>query len=140
METTSHVKQSHLLLGILVAFTVGYFLYPQINTTKIKEGTHQMPDGSMMANEVSHSNMTARQMMDDMNSKLIGKTGGDFDATFLEQMIPHHQGAVSMANLVLSTSTRPELIKLANEIIASQQKEIELMREWQKAWFGIKAQ
>jgi uncharacterized protein (DUF305 family) len=40
-----------------------------------------------------------------------------------------------MAQQVLATSKRPELIKLANDIISAQTKEIAQMKEWQKAWF-----
>lgn len=100
---------------------------------------HQMSDGSMMSNSAvmeGHS-MTMRQMMDSMSASLVGKKGNDFDSAFLEEMIPHHQGAVAMAQMVLTTSKRPELIKLANDIITSQQKEIDQMRSWQRTWFGV---
>jgi uncharacterized protein (DUF305 family) len=100
---------------------------------------HQMSDGSMMSNSAvmeGHS-MTMRQMMDSMSAGLVGKKGNDFDSAFLEEMIPHHQGAVAMAQMVLATSKRPELIKLANDIITSQQKEIDQMRSWQRTWFGV---
>jgi uncharacterized protein (DUF305 family) len=100
---------------------------------------HQMSDGSLMDNSAvmeGHS-MTMRQMMDSMSAGLVGKKGNDFDSAFLEEMIPHHQGAVAMAQMVLATSKRPELIKLANDIITSQQKEIDQMRSWQRTWFGV---
>ena len=42
--------------------------------------------------------------------------------------------------MVLAQSKRPELIQLANDIIAAQQKEIDMMRGWQRTWFGIQAQ
>lgn len=66
---------------------------------------------------------------------LEGKTGDAFDQAFLKEMIVHHEGAVVMAQQVLATSKRPELIKLANDIISAQTKEIAQMKEWQKAWF-----
>ena len=59
-----------------------------------------------------------------------GETPMD-DATFVAGMIPHHQGAVDMAQVVLDRSTRPELRSLAEDIIAAQNAEIELMRTWQ---------
>ncbi|MFM2383712.1 MAG: hypothetical protein RIQ72_284, partial [Candidatus Parcubacteria bacterium] len=65
---------------------------------------------------------------------LEGKTGLEFDQAFLSEMIIHHQGAVDMAKQVLATSKRPELMKLANEIIAAQTKEIEMMKKWQTEW------
>ena len=53
------------------------------------------------------------------------------DATFVAGMIPHHQGAIDMAQVVLDRSTRPELRSIAEDMIASQTAEIELMRTWQ---------
>ncbi|HQV64922.1 MAG TPA: DUF305 domain-containing protein [Candidatus Paceibacterota bacterium] len=94
-------------------------------------GTHQMSDGSMMNND--GSNMQA--MMHDMNAALAGKTGDEFDKAFLSEMIIHHEGAVEMAQTVLKSSKRPELIKLANDIISAQNKEIDMMKGWQTKWF-----
>lgn len=53
---------------------------------------------------------------------------GDPDHDFLSMMIPHHQGAVEMARLELIHGTDPLARRLAEEIIASQQTEIEAMR------------
>lgn len=138
METTSHIKQGHLLFGMLLAFAVGYFVYPQINKKHLMEVSHQMPNGEMMGGQMQHQSMG--QMMDSMSANLKGKTGNEFDAAFLEEMIPHHQGAIEMAQMVLATSKRPELIQLANDIVSAQQKEINMMRGWQREWFGVQAQ
>ncbi|HVL97707.1 MAG TPA: DUF305 domain-containing protein [Egibacteraceae bacterium] len=48
----------------------------------------------------------------------------DADITFLQQMIPHHEQAVEMAELVPDRTERTELIQLAEDIVASQQAEI----------------
>ena len=50
-------------------------------------------------------------------------------------MIPHHQMAVMMANMLASSTNRPEMKKLAQDIIIAQTKEINQMREWYKAWY-----
>jgi len=50
-------------------------------------------------------------------------------------MIPHHQGAITMAQDALSKSKRPEIKQLAQEIITSQQKEIDQMKQWRQAWY-----
>lgn len=92
---------------------------------------HKMYDGTMM----SDRDMKMDSMMSSMMAGLEGKKGDDFDKAFLSEMVVHHQGAVEMAKAVLSTSNRPELIKLANDIISAQNKEIEMMQMWQKAWF-----
>ncbi len=66
--------------------------------------------------------------------------GNEFDAAFLEEMIPHHIGAIKMAQLALTNSKRPEILQMAKDIISAQEKEIDTMRDWQKTWFGIQAQ
>lgn len=80
-------------------------------------------------------NTSMNNTMTGMISGLQGKTGDAFDKEFLSEMIVHHQGAVEMAKAVLATSKRPELIKLANDIISAQTKEIGMMQGWQSAWF-----
>lgn len=75
-------------------------------------------------------------------SMMFGQTGtnhqmmGGIDQHFIEQMIPHHEGAIAMANLALQKSNRPEIKTLANAIIAGQTKEIIDMQTWYKDWFG----
>ncbi len=95
---------------------------------------HKMPDGTMMMNHNNQPGSMA-SMMHDMNALLEGKTGDAFDKAFIEEMVVHHIGAVDMAKKVLEVSQRPELIKLANEIIAAQTKEIDQMNQWKAEWF-----
>lgn len=58
----------------------------------------------------------------------------DFDKAFVEQMIPHHQMAVMMANMLKNGTERPEMKKLADDIITAQSAEIDQMRGWLKNW------
>ena len=53
---------------------------------------------------------------------------GNPDVDFLAMMIPHHEGAVEMARLVLVHGRDAITRKLAEDIIAGQQVEIEGMR------------
>jgi uncharacterized protein (DUF305 family) len=64
----------------------------------------------------------------------LGKADEGYDLRFVQAMIPHHEAAVTMAQDLAQKTKRPELQKLAKEIIASQQIEIDQMKQWQKAW------
>jgi uncharacterized protein (DUF305 family) len=57
---------------------------------------------------------------------------GDSDVDFVRLMLPHHQAAIDMAKTELMHSKDPEMRRLAQEIIADQQSEIELMQRWLK--------
>jgi uncharacterized protein (DUF305 family) len=53
---------------------------------------------------------------------------GDIDRDFVQQMIPHHQGAIDMAKELLKAGHNERLKRLAQEIIITQQEEIATMR------------
>lgn len=72
--------------------------------------------------------------MKGMTMMLEGKTGDAFDAAFLEMMIPHHEGAIDMAELAQKYAGHAELKAMANDIIEAQQSEIDLMKSWQESW------
>jgi uncharacterized protein (DUF305 family) len=69
-----------------------------------------------------------------MTNMLKGKTGDEFDKAFIEMMIPHHEGAVKMAEAAKANAKHQEIKTMADEIINAQNKEISMMRDWQKAW------
>ena len=79
--------------------------------------------------------MNADQMKGMMMTQDLGAQDAEFDLRFINAMIPHHEGAVKMAQEASTKSTRPEVKQLSKEIISSQQTEIKQMQEWKKAWY-----
>ena len=61
-------------------------------------------------------------------------TGETYDRNFIANMIAHHQGAVTMAQLALTNAKHQELKDMANDIISAQNGEISQMKSWQQAW------
>ena len=80
----------------------------------------------------------AMSMMDISPDHMQKMTGAAFDRMFVDMMIPHHEGALTMAGDALAKSQRPEVKKLAQEIIAAQQREIEMMKRWTEEWKAAK--
>jgi len=76
--------------------------------------------------------MNQHGMMGDTSDMTRLEQATDFDKAFVEEMIPHHQMAVMMANMLKGGTNRPEMKKLADDIIAAQTKEIDQMRVWLK--------
>lgn len=60
-----------------------------------------------------------------------------FDKAFIERMVPHHEDAVRMAVMARRGAVRPELQRLLDQIITTQQAEIDQMRAWYAAWYGV---
>ncbi|HEY9658217.1 MAG TPA: DUF305 domain-containing protein, partial [Allocoleopsis sp.] len=63
------------------------------------------------------------------------ENASDFDRAFIEEMIPHHQMGVMMAQMVLMRGDRPEIQALAQSIIDTQTAEINQMQQWYQAWY-----
>lgn len=93
-------------------------------------GMHALPKapgqyGEAFQRFATEMNTGMAKMMADMHAP--GYTG-DADIDFLAMMIPHHEGAVEMARLVLQHGNDPVTRTLAEDIIATQRAEIEGMQ------------
>jgi len=64
--------------------------------------------------------------------KGMGIIHEDADTAFIQGMIPHHQGAVDMANIILQHGDDEEAKELARNVIKAQEEEIEWMKNWLK--------
>jgi len=76
-----------------------------------------------------HPQKKYQQINDNMHKSMDIKFTGDADKDFLAAMIPHHQGAVEMAEVVLQHGKNPKIRQLAQEIITMQKKEIAEMKQ-----------
>jgi uncharacterized protein (DUF305 family) len=101
----------------------------------IPQGMHQMPNGQMMPNNQAMQNGGMQGMMMNMTAGMQGKTGADLEKAFLTEMVPHHQGAVDMAKMLLASTSTPENLRnFAQQIITAQEAEIKQMGEWLKSY------
>jgi uncharacterized protein (DUF305 family) len=81
-----------------------------------------------MDSSMDHSEMMDGMLSLDELDALGALRGSDFDTAWLEAMIRHHEGAISMAEDLLESGINPELIDLGGEIIKAQQIEIDAMK------------
>lgn len=92
---------------------------------------HGMPDQKKPAGDASSESSAAFAAVNaQMHKSMSIEFTGDADVDFVRGMIPHHQGAIDMAKIVLKFGKDPETRKLAEGIIAAQEKEIAEMNAW----------
>ncbi|MFA5800511.1 MAG: DUF305 domain-containing protein [Candidatus Peribacteraceae bacterium] len=90
----------------------------------------------LIKNTVNSNNYGVMQMMGIRQGIGSSSMANNLDRHFIEQMIPHHEGAIEMATLAQERSKRPEILTLAKAIIQSQSQEITQMQAWYKNWYG----
>lgn len=139
-------NKTHLLTGV-AGFVVGALLVwgvggwawradrDDFRRDQIPQNMHQMSNGQMMHNGMMMQGNTMQGMMMDMTAGMQGKTGKDLEKAFLQEMVPHHQGAVDMAKMLLASTSTPENLRaFAQQIVDTQSKEISQMNEWLKSY------
>jgi uncharacterized protein (DUF305 family) len=104
-------------------------------------GTIGLLAGSLLTvlfviNTVNTNNYGMMQMMGIRQGTNGSPMANNLDQHFIEQMIPHHEGAIEMAKLAQERSQRPEILTLAEAIMQSQSQEITQMQTWYKNWYG----
>jgi hypothetical protein len=102
---------------------------PAVSPTPPPHAHHSMPEENMADNTASPFAKGLSESMRVMHEEMMKPPmTGNNDRDFLATMIPHHQGAIDMAKLVLLYGKDERTRRLAQGIIIEQQSEIEAMR------------
>ena len=84
-----------------------------------------------LANHATNAKDAFKEANDAMRHDMTSALTGDADKDFVMMMIPHHQGAIDMANIELKYGKDETLRTMAKAIVEAQEKEIKEMKDWQ---------
>ncbi|TES60872.1 DUF305 domain-containing protein [Burkholderia cepacia] len=104
--------------------------------TGIASAQQTAPMSGMNMSQSTEANSPSVQAFKDADQSMMQKMQtptytGDADKDFVAHMIPHHQGAIDMAQVELKYGKDPEMQKLARSIVKAQKEEIATMKRWQ---------
>jgi uncharacterized protein (DUF305 family) len=102
-----------------------------------EQGTAKKTGGSMAGmdhDQMGHGSMGMGS--EGMGRQMLMENGEYSDRRFIDAMVPHHQGAMAMAEVALKNAEHEEIKELSRNIISSQQAEIEELKAIKKEEFG----
>jgi uncharacterized protein (DUF305 family) len=119
---TRHWRRAWQLLALAV-------LIPALTVAAWQQSSHTHSPAGMATSEWDGFIGTMNAMHLAMSSV---EPSGDTDTDFGKLMLPHHRAAIDMAKIELQYGKDPQMRRLAQEIIADQKSEIDLMQLWLK--------
>ena len=120
-----------IVIGAAVVVALGALAYTQMNKGGPLAVT-EMNHAAMATADAPASTKAYETAMAVMMKNMMVPYTGDADVDFIKAMIPHHQGAIDMAKVALQFAKDPEVLKLAQDVVAAQEGEIASMTEWLK--------
>jgi uncharacterized protein (DUF305 family) len=120
------------LLALLLAVT--FLLAACGGVGSGQQGDQSGGHGRMDHGQMGHDSMG----MDSkgMVKQMVMENGKYSDRAFIDAMVPHHQGAIAMAEVALKNAEHEEIKELSRNIVSTQQSEIEELKSIKKEEFG----
>ena len=134
MKNPSFPRTLSCALGAIALSAAAFTAQAQIAAPMPAEhmGTNHAADA-----QTSDATRAFQQGEEKMMKDMSRPYSGNVDKDFVAHMLPHHEGAVDMAQVQLKYGKDPELRKMARDIIKSQKQEVAFMKKWQ-AKNGVK--
>jgi uncharacterized protein (DUF305 family) len=116
-----------IVLAIAAAVALG--------SSAVAQTAHDMHGAKASAKDTA-ATKAYRAANDKMHKDMNIRFTNDPDVDFIRGMIPHHQGAIDMAKVVMQYGKNEQTRKWATDIIREQEREIKEMQAWLKANSG----
>ena len=127
------------LLALLFTFALALVSCAGPGSSSAQQGSSEQDSGEESSDDMQgmdHSNMDMGSEGMMAASEMLMEGGEYSDERFIDAMVPHHQGAIHMAEVALENAEHPELLQLAENVISTQQAEIEELRVIKEQEFG----